>query len=90
MGLYEWLGIGYLICVFISFAYISYFIYIAYPKELKRKVTIDDIYISRILFAILIQPIGLIVIIIDTIVGIIKDLRRIKKRGKENGKVTNG
>ena len=90
MEWYMWLGIGYLACMLISLVYIFYFIYVAYPERLKRKVRIDDFHILRILVAILIQPFGLIVIIIDTIVGIIKDLRRIKKRGKEYGKVTNG
>ena len=90
MGIYEWLGIGYLACMLISLVYIFYFIYVAYPERLKRKVRISDLYILRIFFVILIQPFGLIVIIIDTIVEIIKELKRIKKRGKENGKVTNG
>ena len=83
MGIYEWLGIGYLACMLISLVYIFYFIYVAYPKELKRKVRIDDFHILRILLAILIQPFGLLIIIVDTIVGIIKDLKRIKKRGRK-------
>jgi hypothetical protein len=90
MEWYMWLGIGYLACMLISSVYMLLYIYVIYPRTLHRNVGIKDVYVIRILFAILIQPIGLLIIIVDAIVGIIKDLRRIKKRGKENGKVTNG
>jgi len=68
MEWYIWLGIGYLVCVLISLAYLLLYAFVIYPKTLNRKVRLDDIYIRRLLFAILIQPFGLLIIIVDTIV----------------------
>jgi len=68
MEWYIWLGIGYLVCVLISLAYSLLYAFVIYPKTLNRKVRLDDIYIRRLLFAILIQPFGLLIIIVDTIV----------------------
>ena len=78
MGLYEWLGIGYLVCVLISLVYLLLYAFVIYPKTLNRKVRLDDIYIWRLLFAILIQPFGLLIIIVDTIVEYFK--KRSKKK----------
>ena len=71
-----WLGIGYLVCMLLCLIYILNYVYSVYPKELKRKVRLNDIYIGKMLLVMLFQPIGLLAIIIDTI------NEYFKKRGK--------
>ena len=75
---YVWLISAYVLCMIIVLLYLHRFLTHSYAKVLNRKVAVRDIHVARIILSVILQPIGVILVIVNEIIFRI-DYKRHKK-----------